>query len=783
MYKNITNVSYDYDKNKIILKYYNSNTLEYIDYSRRFYTKHGLYTSNVFYDVDVSDKKYIFTNDKVDMITIKSPRVLKSFSKFDLEDRKRDFKDRCLYQYDCRPETQFLLYNEDIELSCDYNTMYLDIETDDSLDVVNTPEEILLITIEYKNSYKVWDIVNYGWTDGKNKEADILSERKMLSDFFRWLCTVSFPDVIFGWNVTKFDREYLVNRASKLSVNYEYERFKLIQFIDGIDIIQKMYGYSIMSKTGGFSLDKICKYFLKTGKLEINSLVGELYRSNRKKAIKYNLKDVKLLKDLDNKLSMIQFLIKIQKVSKALIRDSFYNSIVIDHMLLSRYKDYVFPSKAYVDEAEKYEGGYVLNPPFGIYENVTNYDFASMYPSIIMTFNVSPDTKDNVNSDFKIDNVGFKNNKNGIFKDTIYDLYCKRLELKNDLKKYDKNSYQYIDRDITQLAYKNILNSFYGVCAFKQFRLYDMDLAKSITSMGRKLIKVLKDKIDSNNYGTVLYSDTDSVFVHRKKSIEEIHEYINNKCIPEYLKVYGVNDDSTISVDINDNYDKILFVGKKKKYIGKLENANDLYIKGFDIIKYDIPNLIRNDLKEIVNKLMKEETVDIYEYGKRLKKYKYNELIILKRMNKEAEEYKNKPQHLKGLEWSIKNLDILEETKKNKILPLLYVNLLEDNIDKIDMVVIDDNIKELPSVLDVKYVKYFIKFYIKSLMDVYYIFGNDKIKNLFNYIYKILVTKDYKWYTNWCKKNNKELTIDTFFSNYDLYKKFISRVDTVVNRK
>lgn len=710
----ITNLRYDKFNNVMIIKEYGKKVLSYKPFIRTFYAKSGQFESNRYFTVETSNKRHFFTKELVDKI------VIHDTNKTDLFDKLLTTRSDLLYLYDLAPEYQYLNYNDNIKLSSDYNVCYLDIENDDDLNVEEAKSPIFLITLLYKDVLE-WKMATFNFNNYS-------SERIMLREFFKFLLDVVFPDVVLGWNVIGFDLTYIMNRAKVLGVSYDKNKLRLIEFVNGSDIIIKKEGYGVLKDTGGMSLQAMSTFFLKRGKLDLDGMkAGELFRKDPIRAIKYNRNDVQLVKDLDDRLNMIQFLIKIQEVSNVLIRDTFFNSIVIDNMLIRRYPDYVFPSKEFgFNETEKFEGGYVFPSAKGVFEDVILMDYASMYPSIILTFNISPDTKTSVGYDYHIDGVGFKAEPYGIFKETIKFLYDKRLFLKGELKKFkDSDSMEYRNTDTLQSAYKTILNSVYGVMGYPKFRLYDVDIAKSITSMGRKMIKMIRSECEDNGLGVLIAGDTDSCFLQVKIDPQVIIDKVNNEFIPKYLSVYKLKE-NYLKMELKDRYEKMALFGKKKVYIAKIKDSNKFLIKGFSTEKYDTPKKIRVLYKEIIETLFNGGTIDVLKYREIVNSMSLEELSMIKKFNKPKDQYKVMPQHLKALKFSEKYLPIAEDTKTSNLIHMVFCKIDEAKYPmekKQDVIIIDDNIKTLPEGIEINYEKYFQFFFIQKLEDLYEVFN------------------------------------------------------------
>jgi DNA polymerase elongation subunit (family B) len=704
----ITNLRYNHVTRNIYLKLYQDLELSVEPWNGVFYSKYRAIPGGKGYKIENCDKKFFFTKERVDKVTILDFNGYTFFKKYAEKNKK------LLYQYDLSLEYQYMIYNN-LSFSEDYTVAYLDIENRDDLNAEEAKSSILMISVIINGVARVFDLINYS------------TEEDMISAFFDWFLNMSFPDVVLGWNVVNFDKQYIVNRAARLGIVYDEFRFSMIEFINMSDIMLKKFGYAILKDTGGLSLDKVSNFFLGEGKKSLPASVGKMYDIDHQAVLEYNLVDLILLEELDNKLQFFEFLKRIQSLSQVRIRDTFWESIVIDSMILRRYSNFVFPTKEDNDNAIEYEGGFVFQPPKGLFSNVSIIDFSAMYPSIILTFNISPDSKDNDSPDYRIGNVGFKSDPQGIFKETIKHLFTERLKLKAELKELEKTSanskesINYKNLDTLQAAYKTILNSFYGVCAFKKFRLYDLDLAKSITLMGRTLLHEIKKRIEETGLGTVLYGDTDSEMCQFNVEPSIAVEAINYIFLPDYVSSFGITD-NFLKVELADSYKQMIFFGKKKKYIGRKEDGK-FYIKGFDTEKYDVPKQIRTMMKDIITNLLDGKPIVVDDYRQQIDKFNLIDYAILKKFNKNPEDYAVMPQHLRALNWSKKYNLLTDEAIVSRMVRLLFIKVDESlGFEKTDVMVLDEKMEKLPAGIELDFDKYFYFFIIQKMKILYDIF-------------------------------------------------------------
>lgn len=750
---NVTNVKYNNKNNSVVVKTFGSFDLIEIPVLRSFYSKRGLFQSNDMFNVEPSEKLEYFTRCETDKITILDPIHNTMFDQA-VDSNLRN----SIFQYDLTAVYQQIIYN-DYQFSDEYKVAYLDIENDDDLNADAALSPIFILNVELRDEIKTFDVRNY------------LNESDMLNQFFNWMCDVSFPDIVLGWNVIGFDLKYIVNRAKNLGV-YINPKFHMITWIDGMDVIEKMFGHAIMQKAGGMSLEKIAMHFLGEGKIKFNGTPGELWRRDPDLAVEYCIKDTNLVKRLDEKLHFVKFLIELQRVSGCLLSDAFHNSIAIDTLFLRRYKDFVFPTKPKKTLGAKYEGGYVKQPPVGIFDEVICVDVGSLYPSLILTFNISPDTKctkeNKLRPDINVDGVYFTLEKDGFFREAIGFLYDERLKLKAALHNIEKDTDEYTNTYVLQIAFKTILNSVYGVCAFAGFRFYDVDIAKSITSLGRKMIKYVNENVQRNELGIPLYSDTDSSFIKCIMPPKYILHLINDSIIPSFVDKHNGNvKDNRLAMGIDARFTHIIFTGKKKKYLALKEDGK-LYIKGHDMIKYDVPILIRKMMEEILYGIFKKDPVDILPYLPKICELSFQDLVVIKKLNKSEGDYATIPQHLTARKWTINHFSeyVNPEELNGRIVRMLYVSipgilnheilkqcvrdnkpkLTDDQINKCTdsqliskiskedkqllpfyerppapIIEVSEEVETIPEWVNINYEKYFVFFVIHKMLDLLFI--------------------------------------------------------------
>lgn len=500
-----------------------------------------------------------------------------------------------LFEADVAETTRILIdmYTDSDSVSTGHNIMFFDIEVEMDSGLPDTDKaenEITSIAVYFTNSKKytvfVLDKDNSGSkTKLDDSSVDLIScltEKELLRKFFD-LYEQNKPTIITGWNCDMFDVPYLFNRTKNLLGKREALRFSPIKehffspyrnrfFFGGVSILDYLSVYKKFTYTQlpSYSLDAVSKKELGRGKVEYEGNLDELKKKDLKKFIEYNITDVELVIKLNEKLQFIDLIQGICHVGHVPYEDYMYSSKYLEGAVLTflKRRGIVAPNKpadrrekmAAVRDSgdEKFIGAYVKDPIVGKYEWIYDLDLTSLYPSIIMSLNISPENKigkiENWNAEEYVKNIDkeyivdgqvitrdqietfFKTYKysvasNGVLYDTekkgvipqiLDEWFDQRVEYKNLMKEYGKagDSEKYAFYKQRQLVQKILLNSLYGVLGLPAFRFYDIDNAEAVTLSGQTVIKktanILNKKynkeLGTENVDYNIYIDTDSCF-------------------------------------------------------------------------------------------------------------------------------------------------------------------------------------------------------------------------------------------------------------------------------
>ena len=557
-------------------------------------------------------------------------------------------------------------------------------------------------------------------------------EKELLMTFVEIL-NEKHPDILCGHNILKFDALVIPKRMQILGMNIkslspigevkyikprrrwkrrdiseieDREKVREEVMIRGITIIDTMKGYKKIKRTGITSgaLDDIAMTEFHIGKLGHLTYLDiiRILKDDPRKLLSYNIRDILIVKEINKQFNIINYYLTLKRKASCEFSDAEYVGRVVDRFLLQfAYRNNIVlpsrPRKEYYSSPEElqinegYEGGFVKEPEAGLWDMVGVFDLKSIYPWIIIAWNISPETfSSNGENLTPIDGVRFSKSPNGIFKQAIQEVLDEREEIRKlklqsttDKELYDKLAeYDH--------ALKIIGNAFYGVCQYDTFRLYFPPVSAAIAAICSELERFLLKKISNIRNLKVLYSDTDSSFVQFKfegKSKEEILELmfklekrINEVYLPEFCKKYGV--EPILSIKLEKFYDRfgITVDAKKKRYFGHIvwrtNWVDDYDIKGFEYRRGDASQLTKRVQKTLISMLCQGKSwneIAMYLLTEEKKilngEYPIDEIGIPRGLSKDLDEYVNEDVHIKGIKYAREhlNLEIPEGIKAKRV--------------------------------------------------------------------------------------------------------------------
>lgn len=308
------------------------------------------------------------------------------------------------------------------------------------------------------------------------------------------------------------------------------------------------------------------------------------------------------------------------------------------------------PNKTFIRD-EMYEGGLVLDPPRGLHEDVVALDFSSMYPSIMVSYNVSPETHLplEVAGAFQPDEVStapevghkFVKQPQGFFPAILQELVTRRRAWKKQLKAAKPGSPEQTLADVKQQTLKILTNAFYGYTGWAGARWYKRECAEATTAWGRHLVMQVVDKAKADGL-QVLYGDTDSLFVRQDDRI------------PSFVE--AVNKELPLELDVQNHFTAIFFTGAKKRYAG-LTREGKVVVRGLEVRRGDWCELAKELQEEVLGTILerrdpKAALKAAQDAVRRVRDGQagLEELAIFKTLTMDPDEYKAKQAHVHAVE-------------------------------------------------------------------------------------------------------------------------------------
>ncbi len=544
-----------------------------------------------------------------------------------------------------------------------------------SVDIEMCNNEVIMISMVLKGFRKV---LTYGWKEEGRKYVDILKNEKEMIKRFVEITKEKNPDIIVSYNGDLFDFAKLRERAEHyklpLSLGRDNETLSFARrgrissakvtgrvHVDLYNFIFHILGSSMLSET--LTLDMVSHELLGFGKKPLEWRDIEKMWKQRKglnKISKYCEWDSELTIKLSERLLYQIFeLCRIVGQSLFDVTRMTYSQLVEWLLIRKAYeKDEMALNRPKFDEIKRrreatpYAGGYVLPPEPGIHENIALFDFASLYPSTVITHNISPETLDK-DGDAKEKNKVpdskhfFSLKKKGFISEIIEDLVKKRMEIKKEMGSAKPDSPGHKDLYNRQYALKVLANASYGYYAYAGSRWYSRICAMSIAAFGRyyiqKVINFAKDKGFE-----VIYGDTDSMFLANcseskaKGFLEEV-----NVILPE-----------TMELEFENIYKSGIFVPAKtgmtaKKRYALLDKDDRITIRGFEKVRRDWCKIAKDTQEKVLFAILKDRNKDkavkiVRGVIDRIRKGKVDikDLVIYTQITKSIEKYEQIGPHV-----------------------------------------------------------------------------------------------------------------------------------------
>ena len=591
----------------------------------------------------------------------------------------------------------------DYELS-KIRVAFIDIECSSEYgfpDIRRANEEVLAISIKIGDDFKVYGCGEYNPSPGV-RYINCPNEEQLLKSFIDdWAS--NYPDIVTGWNSRFFDIPYLMNRiirilgekyANKLSPwgwfkenevtlvgNRKHQVYELVG-ISSIDYMDAYKKFTYVNQES-YSLNHIAYAELGEKKLDYSeaSTLHELYKTNFQKFVDYNVHDVILVERLEEKMKLMEMIISLAYMAKCNFNDVFspvkmWDCIIYNHL---REQKIVIPPKKHEQKSEAYEGAYVKEPQLGRHKWVCSFDLNSLYPHLIMQYNISPETllkmhprdkmveallEGEIDTQFlKDQNMTMTPNgslytrkKQGFLPALMEKMYTDRVKYKKMMIEEQKKGRSADPNKLAQyhnmqINLKIALNSAYGALGNQWFRYYDVRNAEAVSVAGQLSIRwaeravnqYLNKVLETEDKDYVLASDTDSLYVTMEAMVEKVGLTDTDKVI-KFLdtvcdgKIQKVIDDcyGELAEYINAFQQKMVMKREvladvgiwtgKKHYILNVHNSEGvqyeepkLKIMGIEAVKSSTPEHCRNALKKAFKIVVNGTEDDVIEYIEKFK--------------------------------------------------------------------------------------------------------------------------------------------------------------------
>ncbi|MDI6859864.1 MAG: DNA-directed DNA polymerase [Methanocellales archaeon] len=515
-------------------------------------------------------------------------------------------------------------------------------------------------------------IIGVATNRGDVKILSAEDDSALLAEFIDFIHTFD-PDIICGYNSDNFDWPYIHQRAKIHDISLKLGKDGSVLQVQGgaikkvtitgylnIDLYQVVRRDldGVKVKT----LENVAEYLGVMKKSErVDLSPSEIYQywedpTKREKLLEYARSDVISTLGIAEKMLPLQYefarmirqpLDEASKMGRGRQVESFLSAEAFKTGEL-------VPSKGGMGET--YVGGFVLEPKKGLHENVVCLDFSAMYPSIMISFNISPDTVVRGGDCYEAPEVGhrFRKEPDGFFKRILKDLVGRRNEQKRALGELDKDSSEYQLFDIRQQAIKILTNAFYGYTGWSAARWYRKECAEATTAWGRYFIKKSIKKAEEMGL-EVIYGDTDSLFVKaREEDVMELAE--------KFAQV--ISKELPLELDIQNLYKVIFFTEKKKRYAG-LTSEGEIIVKGLEVRRGDWCALAKDIQANVVQIILQErdpgkavrlvqDTVQLLKDGK----IPLEELVIYKTLTKKISSYESMQAHVRAAKRAKKPIEV-----------------------------------------------------------------------------------------------------------------------------
>lgn len=657
--------------------------------------------------LDESDRSTVGRDPRVTGVSYSDP-----YTRIDCKDRwaRRDIEDAMKKAQTANPDASIRILEADVSplrrlmadvgsLQVDQNPRfgYFDLETDSRKSFTEMKEGQARIL-----SWALCSKTGEHWEAVLAEDSDD-SERELLGEFIEQLWNF---DCLLAWNGSGFDFLVIQQRCEVLGVRFRGRDVPWYRWawLDHLAVFKK---YNMHSDGGGeqktsFKLQHVATYLLGEGKDDFDaSKTWEAWESGgeeRARLLRYNVKDTTLLPRIEEKTGFLGLHLAVCHICRIFPDTDSLNATAQGDGFLLRLgteHGYRWKTKTRFDDSfvpTKFKGAYVMEPTkTGAIESVHVCDFAGLYPSIMRTFNMSPDTKVDgaqekaLAEKFHSQELGgenfsgivpeiepgicqlpnrstwFRTDTDGMFRIALDRLVAKRAEYQSEMKQETPGTAAHTRAKRLQGAFKIVANSFYGITGSPWSRFFDSELAEGVTQTGRWLLESVIAEAKARDLDP-FYGDTDSVFIaggvgSMKSLVAHMNQTWESRLTPWGVvrSASGFGPVHHIDLDFEKTFSRIILISAKRyagrflMYKGKAAAADAKpEVKGLEFKRGDTIRLARDMQSEVVNMLLQEKMPEPSDFiqvierwrSKVLKgKLELGDMVMSQSLSKKIEEY------------------------------------------------------------------------------------------------------------------------------------------------
>ena len=500
-------------------------------------------------------------------------------------------------------------------------------------------EVLIMISAAGNDGFKKV-ITTWQW-DKKQNFVEVVKDEKALLERFIEVVKENDPDILVDYNGDGFDMQKLRQRAEDLKVKLGLGRnnAQVIFVRRGRDTSAKVKGrvhidlfvfianqLKFMLKSETLSLDSVASELLGVGKKQLKFIeMKELWKNKTdvERIAEYSMWDSELtLKLAEHLIPQIFSVSRLTGLTPFDGSRAMYSRLVEGFYMKKAFEDNVVaPSRPHEEEREarmgftKYKGAIVIEPKAGIHSNISVFDFRSLYPSVIVSHNISPETFGCSHKECKEKNsvpdtnYHFCTKVKGFISRHLEDVLKERQKVKTELKKHKRGTKEYIELDNLQGALKIIANATYGYFAYFGAKWYRRECGEAAAAFGRYYITQVVDLAKKSNF-EIIYGDTDSLMASypEEKNIEMLKKNSQDFAEEANKKLPGI-----IELEFRGLYESGIFVtikgtetGAKKRY-ALCDYDGRIEVKGFETVRRDWCELSRRIQREVLTIVLKEK--------------------------------------------------------------------------------------------------------------------------------------------------------------------------------